>query len=268
MISRCSGESLVKASRSISPWCFFSRATSAIVCAVGHSGLDRLVKLRIGPTAAGRERLEAGDREQPSGDGGTAFKAASLLPHVEEHVAQKVLGHGLVADEPEQPTINRGAMAGEQHLHGELVARCDALNQHFVGGIFACRGCNRRHCGGGRARPNIRLMHVISPSHVPPKQAGGEKSSGIYFFRRQEPAPSEWIKGGFVASFVRRLAALTNGRIDDLIRGLAMMACDAGAGAPSSHSPPRELPRARRDVPPSWRSARTSRILWARILGP
>ena len=26
-------------------------------------------------------------------------------------------------------------MAGEQHLHGELVARCDALNQHFVGGI-------------------------------------------------------------------------------------------------------------------------------------
>ena len=77
-------------------------------------------------------------------------------------------------------------------------------------------------------------------------------------------------QGRFCRLFVRRLAALTNGRIDDLIRGLAMMACDAGAGAPSSHSP-RELPRARRDVPPSWRSARTSRYSfgsnpWAMIL--
>ena len=92
-------------------------------------------KLGMRPAAAGRERLEARDREQPSRNGGTAFKAASLLPHVEEHVAQKVLGHGLVADEPEQPAINVGAMAGEQHLHGELVARCDALNQNFIGRI-------------------------------------------------------------------------------------------------------------------------------------
>jgi hypothetical protein len=73
-------------------------------------------------------------------------------------------------------------MPGEQHLHGELVARRDALNQDFVGGMFNCRGGNRRHCGGGRARPDIRLMHVISPSHVPPNQDGqGKKVHGIIF---------------------------------------------------------------------------------------
>jgi hypothetical protein len=63
--------------------------------------------LRIRPTTPGRESLEAGDREQPSGDGGAALKSASLLPDIKEHVAQKILGRGLVADEPEQPTIVR-----------------------------------------------------------------------------------------------------------------------------------------------------------------
>ena len=101
-------------------------------------------------TAARRERLEARDREQPRGDGGTAFKAASLLPHVEKHVAQKIFGDGLIADEPEQPTVNGGAMPGEQHLHGELVARCDALNQHLNGGVGS-RGA-RKHCPGERSR--------------------------------------------------------------------------------------------------------------------
>ena len=55
----------------------------------------------------------AGDREQPSRNGGTAFKAASLLPYIEEHVAQQVLGHGFVAYEPEQPTIDVGPMPGK-----------------------------------------------------------------------------------------------------------------------------------------------------------
>jgi hypothetical protein len=30
-------------------------------------------------------------------------------------------------------------MPGEQHLHGELVARCDALNQHFIGSVGSRR---------------------------------------------------------------------------------------------------------------------------------
>ena len=73
-------------------------------------------------------------------------KSASLLPHVEEHIAQKIFSDGLVADEPEKPAIDRGAMPGEEHLHGELVARRDALNQDFIGGV------TRNHCGGGRPR--------------------------------------------------------------------------------------------------------------------
>ena len=39
-------------------------------------------------------------------------------------------------------------MPGEQQLHGKPVARRNALNQNFVGGIFNSRGCIRRHGGG------------------------------------------------------------------------------------------------------------------------
>ena len=51
-------------------------------------------------TTAGRERLEAGDREQPGAEGGAALIAASLLPHIEEHITQQVFRQGLAADQP------------------------------------------------------------------------------------------------------------------------------------------------------------------------
>jgi adenylate cyclase len=41
-----------------------------IVGAVGHSRFNRFAQFRIGPTTPGRERLEAGDREQPSSNRG------------------------------------------------------------------------------------------------------------------------------------------------------------------------------------------------------
>ena len=50
---------------------------------VGHSGLDGLVSSRIGATTAGRERLERAI-ESSQVNGGTAFKAASPPPHIEE----------------------------------------------------------------------------------------------------------------------------------------------------------------------------------------
>src|SRR4051794_31270585 len=111
----------------------------------------------MSPTAARRERLEAGDREQPSGDGKAAFKAASLLPHVEEHIAQKVFGDGLIADEPEQPTVNRVAMPGEQHLHvPSRLARssappgrnnCSALLQAVSARRNSRNNCSAWHLG-------------------------------------------------------------------------------------------------------------------------
>jgi hypothetical protein len=77
------------------------------------------------------ERLEAGDREQPSRNGGTAFKAASRLPHVEEHVAQNVLGHGLIADKPEQSTIDISPMPGEQPSSGRRPLRDESFDLEF-----------------------------------------------------------------------------------------------------------------------------------------
>jgi hypothetical protein len=67
-------------------------------------------------------------------------------------------------------------------MHGKLVACRDARNQHFIGGIFTCRGCIRRHCGGGRSRPNKRLKHVDFPESRPARPIGqGKKGSRIYF---------------------------------------------------------------------------------------
>jgi hypothetical protein len=69
----------------------------------GHSRFNRLVSAPV--QRLPREGLEAGDLKQPSGNGGAALKSASLLPDIKEHIAQKIpLGHGLGADEPEQPT--------------------------------------------------------------------------------------------------------------------------------------------------------------------
>ena len=92
--------------------------------------------------------------------------------------------HGFVADEPEQPTIDVGPMAGEQHLHGKLVARRDALELGFVGGIFPCRGCNRRHCGGGRV-PAEHTTDACDFPYVtsrPNKTGRGKKFMEIFLF--------------------------------------------------------------------------------------
>src|SRR2546423_9431726 len=43
------------------------------------------------------------------------------------HIAQEVLGRGLVADKPERPTIN-GSAVREKRVHGKLVACRDARN--------------------------------------------------------------------------------------------------------------------------------------------
>jgi len=118
--------------------------------------------LRIRPTAPGRESLEAGDREQPSGDGGAALKSASLLPDIKEHVAQKILGRGLVADEPEQPTIEFSAMSGEQHLHASLspaaMRSTSISSEEFSTDVAAF---------AGTAALDLDL------SHVPPNQTAG-----------------------------------------------------------------------------------------------
>jgi hypothetical protein len=133
MIWRCSDESLVKAPRSAAPWCFFSRVTSALSAGSTTVGSDLVVEFRVRPAPTARKRLETSDRQQPGRNRGASFKPTSLLPHVEEHVAQKVFGDRFVADEPKQPAVDRGAVPSEQHLHGELVACRDARNQHFIG---------------------------------------------------------------------------------------------------------------------------------------
>jgi hypothetical protein len=74
---------LHQAARTSSPRFFFCKVIS------GLSALSATVISMVSSSSASvrrrrAERLEARNREQPRGNGGTAFKASGLLPHVEE----------------------------------------------------------------------------------------------------------------------------------------------------------------------------------------
>ena len=127
------GESLVIAWRNSSLRPFFCKAIS------GSSALSATVASMVSSSSASMRRRRAESAlkraiESSQVDGGAPFEAAGLLPYIEEHIAQQILGHGLVANEAKQPAVDRGAVPGEQDLHGKLVARRDALNQDLVGG--------------------------------------------------------------------------------------------------------------------------------------
>ena len=61
--------------------------------------LDRrrhlVVQVLVGAAAQRRQRLVAGDREQPGRNLGLGLEALGLPPHVEEHLAHEVLGQRL-----------------------------------------------------------------------------------------------------------------------------------------------------------------------------
>src|SRR5262249_50289816 len=71
---------------------------------------DLLVERIIGATAQCGRRLVAGDREYPGGNLRTPFEMAYMLPHIEKHVARKVLGGGRVVHDPEHETVDSQMM--------------------------------------------------------------------------------------------------------------------------------------------------------------
>ena len=82
--------------------------------------------------AASRQGLESRDRQQPGGNGGSAFELAGLAPHIEEHLADEILRDLFVPNEPKPETEHPDMMPSVQHLHGEPVALSDPSDQDIV----------------------------------------------------------------------------------------------------------------------------------------
>jgi hypothetical protein len=54
------------------------------------------------------------------------------MPHVEKHLANQVLRHALVMHDTHHEAKNSHMMPRLEHLHGELVATSNALDQALV----------------------------------------------------------------------------------------------------------------------------------------
>src|ERR1700758_770950 len=130
--------------------------------------LDRLgslvLQLEVLPAPQRREGLETRNRQEPGGNGGSAFEFAGLTPDIEEDLADEIFRDLFVADEPKAEAKHPDMVPSIQHLHGEPVALRDPGDQDFVRSRLWCaQGPSRRICrmglpGGSIAMPRIFNM--------------------------------------------------------------------------------------------------------------
>ena len=55
------------------------------------------------------------------------MEVTRLTPHIEENLAQEVLGKRLIAHKPKKPAVDVGPMPGEQSLHRSFAANRGSL---------------------------------------------------------------------------------------------------------------------------------------------
>src|SRR6202043_672673 len=98
--------------------------------------LDRVgglvFQFNVLPAPQRREGLESRNRQEPGGDGGSAFEFAGLTPYIEEDLADEVFRNLFVADEPKPEPKHPDVVPSVQHLHGEPVALSDPGDQNVV----------------------------------------------------------------------------------------------------------------------------------------
>ena len=181
MTSLCSGERLFSAARTSSSRFFFSSMTSGL--SAGSATVASIVSsssasLRMRRAESALKRATASNQVETDSGPGTGRPGAD----VKEHVAQEVLGHGFVADEAQQPAVDRGAMAGKQRLHRQPIASGNARNQRLIGGVFP--GRTSRHGGGGSRRVNAIDMEFPLKSRPAQSSRQGKIGSQNYFSGR------------------------------------------------------------------------------------
>ena len=147
MTSAWSGDSLFSAWRSEFRLAFLLQHDLRIVRGIRDGRRNLLVQFRLDPAAARRERLVAGDRQQPGRHRRACLEGAGLAPDVEEHVAQEIFGQRFVVNQSQQPAIQRDPVPTEQGAHGELVAAGDPHDQRLVGRSFGSSFAGNRMRG-------------------------------------------------------------------------------------------------------------------------
>jgi hypothetical protein len=103
-----------------------------------------------------------------------AWKPAGLPPHVEEHVAQEILGDGFVADEAAEASGRRGCDTGQTGvcIASRSPPAMRAINISSEEGSPAAWQAQRQRIPGGQMRSTWNFPF----SHVPHNQVGRGKS--------------------------------------------------------------------------------------------
>src|SRR5262245_6375045 len=148
--------------------------------------LDRfrgfVIEIVGGSAAQVRQRLVVRNRQDPCGQLRAPLETAGVAPDVEEHVARQVFCRA-VANQPRNEAVDAQVVAGEQDVHGALVAARDAADQDVVGG-GGRNGASRRR---GAARHCVIALHESPPTGDP----------GSFFRCRRNS------RGAFLLFFVR-----------------------------------------------------------------
>ncbi len=97
-----------------------------------------LVDVIVAALAQRGQRLEAGDRQQPGGNLGTAFELTGGAPDVQKHLADEVFRHRGIAHNAQDEAVNPDVVTGIKYMHRRTAALGDALQQRFV----RCRAGN------------------------------------------------------------------------------------------------------------------------------
>ena len=114
---------------------------------VGHRRRVGVVDPFFLALAQMRQRLEAGDAEQPGRDLRTALEAGRLLPELQKNLIRDIVCHRFRSRLARHEPVDPGVVAHEQEPHGSAIALCDASDQFKVG-LLAWRGGH-----GWRAAP-------------------------------------------------------------------------------------------------------------------
>jgi hypothetical protein len=93
---------------------------------------DLVFQLQILPASKRRQGLESRNRQEPGGDGRTAFKLACLAPQIEKHLADEVFRDLFISHKPKPEAKHPDMVLSVEHLHGEAVALSDPADKDFV----------------------------------------------------------------------------------------------------------------------------------------
>src|SRR5882672_3163976 len=98
--------------------------------------LDRIgglvVQFNVFPATKRRQSLESRNRQEPGGNGRSAFELASLAPHIEKNLADKVFRNLFVPHKPKPEAKHPDMVPSVEHLHGEPVALSYSSDQDVV----------------------------------------------------------------------------------------------------------------------------------------